>query len=335
MCGDYKNRVIRSESGQPIGSRRSFSSLRRKRSWFPHSQSGRQRILPLVVWLAFPILTFGVALGTSEDAEQYFQQNCSICHTIGGGRLVGPDLKGVSERADRQWLVDFIVDPQGVIDRGDPYAQQLLEEAGGVVMPPGPGMTPQRAHELLDFIDKQSALEVPADAQPEVEEKPLTAEDVEKGRALFLGLSGLENGGAACISCHTVNGDDSLLAGGTLGPNLTDVLARLGGRPGLSGWLSGPPTPTMRATFQEAPLNPEEITSLVAFFQYQAETNPPERAAPFVNFLLFGLGGTAVLLVAFDQVWRRRFRAVRRPLVQKVTRRFHSQIELEDERASL
>ena len=33
-----------------------------------------------------------------EPGEQLFQTNCSACHTVGGGRLVGPDLAGVPEK---------------------------------------------------------------------------------------------------------------------------------------------------------------------------------------------------------------------------------------------
>ena len=66
------------------------------------------------------------------------------CHTIGGGRLTGPDLKGVTERADEAWLVDFILDPKGVIDSGDPYAAELLREARGVYMTQVPGIDRRR-----------------------------------------------------------------------------------------------------------------------------------------------------------------------------------------------
>lgn len=297
--------------------------------------AGFQTLWP-VPFLVLPGLLFSTLLMTplsAQETEQYFQQNCTSCHTIGGGDTIGPDLANVSERAEREWLVEFIVNPEEVIDSGDPYAQKLVEAAGGVIMPPGPAMTPERAHALLDFIERESGREDSTFGQSEVSERPLTADDVEQGRSLFLGRAPLENGGAACMGCHDVNGDDSLLGGGLLGPNLTAVSARLGGRQGLSAWLSAPPTPTMQAVFQKSPLTPEEILPLVAYFQYQAETNPPARTAPFVNFLLFGLGGTVILLVMFDLLWRSRFRAVRRPLVQRVRRKVHSQIDLEDKRA--
>jgi hypothetical protein len=35
-----------------------------------------------------------------------------------------------------------------------------------------------------------------------------------------------------------------------------------------------------------------------------------------INFLLFGIGGAVVLLVLFDLIWNKRFRAVREPMVK-------------------
>jgi cytochrome c2 len=31
----------------------------------------------------------------AQEAADFFRQNCANCHTIGDGRLTGPDLKGV------------------------------------------------------------------------------------------------------------------------------------------------------------------------------------------------------------------------------------------------
>jgi len=71
----------------------------------------------------------------AQETAQYFRQNCFSCHTIGGGKLTGPDLKGITSRRDRDWLVDFILDPISVIAGGDAYAEQLVEESNGVIMP--------------------------------------------------------------------------------------------------------------------------------------------------------------------------------------------------------
>ncbi len=39
-----------------------------------------------------------------EEGEAEFLKRCVSCHTIGGGVLIGPDLKDVAERRDVSWL---------------------------------------------------------------------------------------------------------------------------------------------------------------------------------------------------------------------------------------
>ena len=86
-----------------------------------------------LVFAVFAILLL-VQPVDAQDAAAFFKQNCTSCHTIGGGRLTGPDLKDVTQRKDRPWLTRFIVDPRAVLDSGDPYAAKLFEEARGAVM---------------------------------------------------------------------------------------------------------------------------------------------------------------------------------------------------------
>ncbi len=73
--------------------------------------------------------------------------------------LTGPDLKNVTQRQNRDWLVKWIVDPEGVLASGDPYAIKLQKEARGAVMRNIPGMTPELANALLDFIEAESKKE--------------------------------------------------------------------------------------------------------------------------------------------------------------------------------
>jgi len=250
----------------------------------------------------------------AEDRVDEFRLRCMSCHTIGGGRLVGPDLRNVTERKDRAWLARFITDPVSVMDSGDAYAIKLRDEARGVVMPVVPGMTLDRAMNLLDLIEAESLLEKSQFAGIQISDRPFTVEDVAVGREIFLGTHRLLNGGAACVSCHSVNGI-GVLAGGKLGPDLNAVFERLNGRKGLATWLSAPATLTMQSVFKNHPLDEEEILPLVAFFADAAVAPPESGQAATLIFILFGLAGTVAALVLFDIAWKKRFRAVRRPLV--------------------
>ncbi len=261
------------------------------------------------------LLVFSVQVH-AQDAADFFRQNCMSCHSIGGGRLVGPDLKNVTERKDRDWLAQFIINPQALINRGDPYALQLLEEARGIVMSTVPGITLDRAMALLDLIEEESALESSQFAGLQVSDRPFTTTDVATGEELFLGSRPLEAGGPACSGCHTVSGLGGL-SGGRLGPDLTKVYERVGGRAPLAAWLQGTATTTMRPIFKDHPLDTEEILPLVAFFEKAAQQPGEDDAIAPLNFFLIGLLGAVLGLALFDGLWRRRFRAVRRPLVDQ------------------
>ena len=258
----------------------------------------------------------GAQEAVSEEAIAFFKQNCASCHTIGGGPLTGPDLKGATDRQDEDWLVGFILDPKGVIDSGDPYAAELLRESRGVYMTQTPGMTRELAQKLVRLIAAESAKEQSQFAGLQISDRPLTAVDVERGERLFRGAEPYVNGAPSCISCHAAEGLGGF-GGGRLGPDLTSAYARLEGRKALSAWLAAPPSAVMAPVFRDHPLDSEEILALVAYMQDTAQTGVLETPTRTLEFLLAGIGGAVLLLIVFDLVWRKRFRAVRRPLVTR------------------
>jgi mono/diheme cytochrome c family protein len=264
----------------------------------------------------------GVAL--AQEVPQYFRQNCSSCHTIGGGRLTGPDLKGVLERKDRPWLSRFIQNPKALIDSGDPYAVQLQQEARGVVMPTVSGMSPERAEALLDLIEAESKLEKSQFMGLQIPDTPFSAADIAKGENLFLGHVAFKNAGPACVSCHTTIGLPGL-SGGRLAPDLSKVFERLEGRKGLASWLVAPPTTTMQPVFKDHPMEPDEVLALVAFLENTARQGGEDVSPARMNFFLLGLGGTAVALVGFDLAWKRRFRGVRREMIAAQRRKIRGE----------
>jgi cytochrome c2 len=254
--------------------------------------------------------------GVAQETAAFFKANCASCHTIGGGRLTGPDLKDVTQRKDRDWLRSYMLNPQAKINAGDPYALQLLDEARGVVMPQIPGLNGEKADFLLDLIEAESALEESQFKGVQVSMEPFTPDDVARGRAIFIGRQSLSNGGPACLACHSVP-EIGGLGGGNVGPDLTRVFERLQGRASLSAWLQSPATPTMQSVLRDTPLKPDEIHALTALFEETAKTGTPAQpAVAQLSFLLLGIGGAVLLLVAFDFIWKGRLRAVRRPLVE-------------------
>lgn len=277
-------------------------------------ESGRLRCLTLCG--IFFLLTIP-RIGLAQDSAAYFQDNCASCHSIGGGALVGPDLKNVLQRKDRKWLLKFLDNPQAVIDSGDPYAKKMLEESNGVVMPPVSGLDRAKEEALLDWIAAQSISNQPQSggaSQAAVAEPAFTSADVALGRELAMGSRPLADGGAPCISCHAFRGTP-MLGGGSLGPDLTHEYTHLGGSRAITAWLSAPATPTMRSVYQTHALKPDEIRALAAYLESVSDQKEGLAASKWKMFSLLGLGGCMIVLVVMDAIWRKRFRAVRRPLV--------------------
>ncbi len=275
------------------------------------------KILPRIGRLCFWGALICVPAGFGQDTAAFFQQNCGACHSIGGGRLVGPDLQGVLQRKDRKWLLAFMENPQAALDSGGAYGKKILEESNGMVMPAVAGLDRAKAGELLDWIDAQSK---PAGASPQAGTVPAPPEpsfkpaDIAMGREIVLGTRTLANGGSPCISCHAFSGLP-MLGGGSLGPDLTHEFKRLGGRRAVTGWLTAPATPTMQSVYKTRALQPEEILALTAYLESVSETKDAAPTNGSRIFFLLGFGGCLMALVSMNFFWNKRFVAVRRPLV--------------------
>ena len=255
-------------------------------------------------------LAMGTSLyQTAEEGEELFQSQCMGCHTIGGGALVGPDLLGVTEIREKDWLTRWLLEPDKMLAEGDPIASEMLAEFNNVAMP-NLGLTEADAAALIAFFEVGSGA---TEDQSEVEPAPdpiLIAGDAESGRVLFIGGAQLANGGPACISCHNVAGVGAL-SGGTLGPDLTNVHERYG-EAGLAAALTGLPFPTMRGVYEEKPLTDDEAANLFAYF---AQSSQGTSEQVNLSFVLIGLGGFLLLMLLFQLIWRKRLLGVRKPLV--------------------
>lgn len=265
--------------------------------------------------LFFTLCSSGRETSAADRGEALFRQKCASCHTVQGGsaRGVGPDLKGVTARRDRKWLLDFIVYTDRML-ASDPLAQRLLKEYGNIPMPTM-GLTRADGAAVVDYLARldagQEKKEAPPPRSSQKEASPEGADDAARGRALFVGALPFQRGGPPCFACHAAAGD-APLGGGTLGPGLTDVFTRYG-EEGLSAMLSSLATPTMQPLYGERPLAPGEHAALKAFFQKTALRKP---ARPFIRIVAPAIGLFAAMLLLMQGVWRKRLRAVRKPLVE-------------------
>ena len=69
-----------------------------------------------------------------ENGEKLFKQNCTACHMMTEAKLVGPGLKGVTDKYEREWLIKWIRNSQELIASGDERAIKIFEEYNKSVM---------------------------------------------------------------------------------------------------------------------------------------------------------------------------------------------------------
>ena len=142
-----------------------------------------KKISSLIFMPCLLLLVQPVAQGQSEIAD-LFKVKCGICHTIGGGKLIGPDLAKVRDRHSEDWLLTYIRSSQSMINSGDPKAVALFEEYNKVIMP-DPMISDTEITSLLDYITENSGggVGTVAEAQSIIEDA--TPEDHENGEKPF------------------------------------------------------------------------------------------------------------------------------------------------------
>ncbi len=258
---------------------------------------GMEKIMRLIKLIGSLVVVVLALLGTTllaqaaglrqnaQNGAALFNAKCIGCHTIGGGVRVGPDLKDITQAVDGAWLKQFIRTPDQVLASGDPTAAALLAQFK--VKMPNLNLSAAEVDDLIAYLGSPEASTSQAN-DPAQQVMAMTG-SVERGRLLFSGGTGMQNGGTPCMACHSVSGV-SWLGGGALGPDLTQVYSRLG-RTGLASALGSLPFPTMQGVFAGKPLALAEQADLLAFFEKSSQAAPP---LPLLN-LGFSLGLGAVI----------------------------------------
>ena len=130
-----------------------------------------------------------------------------------------------------------------------------------------------------------------------------------------MGYTHFQYDGPPCMGCHSV-GNNGLLGGGAMGPDLTDVSTRLSQDEIVSILTNSGLTfsPVMQPIFTEHPLTTTEQADLIAFLN--ASVGQPESNKEIWVFAI-SLAGFVAAVGALGFIYRGRLRSVRRALVNK------------------
>ncbi len=277
-------------------------------------ESFLKKVLVLIIssFMAFSFMFIRPAVAGAIEGESTFKMLCVACHTIGGGRLVGPDLKDVHERREQEWLISFIKSSQTLIKNGDPQAVQLFEEYGKMPMPDHT-LSDNKIKDIISYIEQTCN---PADLNSsekdgeisymkEEEIRVVKEEDIVMGSQLFEGSIKFAHNGPSCISCHNVNNNMSY-GGGSLAKDLTSAISRLTSN-GVSAIINNPPFPAMKASYASKPLLEEEVFALGAFLDNcDKEVIIQSDLKYDIRMLGTGIIGLGVTLILYGIIWSNR-----------------------------
>lgn len=117
----------------------------------------------ILISIIFFVLTFQTSLYSEEIApsldtaivqkgkEIYTNKGCAACHTIGNGKLSGPDLLGVTKRREDQWLKQWLKSPETMLQT-DPIAKEMLKEF--YVPMPNLALNDEEIEQLIIYFKK-------------------------------------------------------------------------------------------------------------------------------------------------------------------------------------
>ena len=92
----------------------------------------------------------------AETGNKIREVKCASCHKNTNEKLVGPGWKGVTQRRKPEWIMNFITNPDPMIDK-DPAVQAQLELC--LVRMPNQNLSDTEARALLEFMRKNDGVQ--------------------------------------------------------------------------------------------------------------------------------------------------------------------------------
>jgi nitric oxide reductase subunit C len=189
---------------------------------------------------------------TGSFGQIYERYKCATCHKFNGyGGDLAPDLSYEGSRAQRQWLEDFLKNPQTL--------RPTL-----ILRMPQFNMTDKDAATLADYLTM--VLQHPGANPTGVDVKQFTPAMAELGKQLY----GVKY---QCQSCHTIGG-----TGGYVGPNLNNAGGWL--TPAwIEAWLRNPQALVPDTIEPRRNFTEDEVKALTAYLITLRQSIKPQKTA--------------------------------------------------------
>ena len=98
------------------------------------------------------------SVGFAQDAgagAAIFKQKCTACHAI-NKNVIGPALKGVTERHDEAWLIKWTKNAPAMIASGDPAAKALYDQYKPSMMTAFPELSDDDVKNIYAYVKVES-----------------------------------------------------------------------------------------------------------------------------------------------------------------------------------
>ncbi|MBI3141690.1 MAG: cytochrome c [Bacteroidetes bacterium] len=244
-----------------------------------------------------------LAQGDPTAGETLFKEKCTACHTMGGGRLVGPDLQGVTEKRSAEWIASFVRSSATFIASGDAEANAIYQEYSGISMPDHNFNDGEMAN-LLAYMGQfggTGASTASTEPAPSLLEGVGEAEEL-LGEQLFDGRVKFANGGPSCMSCHTT-ATSYQFNDKSYARNVNMSYVNLG-EAGLKAVIQTPSFPVMAKAFHERKIEDSELIPLMAYLRKLSANSETAQASS--GLLTYGFIGALLLIGLFAMLWAKR-----------------------------
>lgn len=223
----------------------------------------RARCIPVATRLALAAAVALTACSKEPEmsadvraGEEIFNRSCATCHTIGQGDRIGPDLEGIGQRRDHDWLVRWIDDPIGM-GQNDPLGRELLAQWNNIPMSDSL-LDPPQIEQVLAYVDWASE----AGGVGVEDEPPMELDETRFAAAKQIYFD-------RCAGCH------GTLRAGATGPNIQPERTQQIGTTAIKAILNNGLPGGMPPWGRMGILSQDEIAMMASYVQ-QAPPTPPQ-----------------------------------------------------------
>ncbi len=221
-----------------------------------------------------------------DQQAELFVLKCAGCHTVGKGKLTGPDLIKSSEFP----VSDLIQAIKRMEEKVGPMED---EEIKGYAS-------------FIKSVNVQERIVKEFERLSKIAEAKLEPPNSKIGKDLFLGKRTLQNGGVSCNACHSTK-EAKGWGGGKLGPSLNDVFKDFS-KANLASAIVNSQWKVMKDVYNDHKVTQQESVHIVAYLD-SIKNNEDQKTSPMFHIL--SLGGFLLLVLGTAFFYRKRLKSVR------------------------